>query len=370
MAFLLINPEFITLGNVNSFLFAVNLMRHTLIFSCLLLFSLNSLAVDGERLYADNCAICHGSHGTGGVGIPLSLPEFIQQTPVEYLKRSIRFGRPGRIMPAFPNLSENEINAIVKHIHSWNPDISSPPWNDNPVTGNSEKGKQLYDQYCSECHHKNGAGGRGTGVMFSRPKELPIIAPALGNAGFLQSASDHMIKNVIVQGRIHTPMPAATKFNLTDNDVNDIVSYIRSLQTPLQSTQQSPEEEPPALIYESSYDFDQTVQNVKRAAVGMNFRLIRDQRLDNGFISEDKEDKHYMMVYFCNFKFLYDALALDPRVGLFLPCRVTVVEQDNVVKVMSINPKRLSRLFNNNELDQACDEMHKLYTSILEEATL
>ncbi|HEY9050112.1 MAG TPA: c-type cytochrome [Gammaproteobacteria bacterium] len=345
-------------------------MRQKLLFSCLLLFSLNTLAVDGERLYADNCAICHGSHGTGGVGIPLSLPEFIQQTPEEYLVRSIRLGRPGRVMPAFPNLSDADIRAIVKHIHSWNPTISSPPWNETAITGNSDKGKQLYNKFCSECHHENGAGGRGTGVMFSRPKELPIIAPALGNAGFLQSASDHMIKSVIVQGRIHTPMPAASKFKLTDSDVNDIVSYIRSLQSPLISTQQSPEEEPAALIYESSYDFEQTVQNVKRAAVGMNFRLIRDQRLDNGFVSEDKEDKHFMMVYFCNFKFLYDALALDPRVGLFLPCRVTVVEQEGIVKVMSINPKRLSRLFNNNELDQACDEMHKLYTSILEEATL
>jgi len=38
--------------------------------------------------------------------------------------------------------------------------------------------------------------------------------------------------------------------------------------------------------------------------------------------------------------------------------------------VMSINPKRLSHLFNNAELDRACDEMYKLYEEILEEATL
>ncbi len=341
-----------------------------ILFSCLLLISINSYAVDGNQLYDDNCAICHGSHGTGGVGIPLSLPEFIQQTPVEYLKRSIRFGRPGRVMPAFPHLSDDEIQAIVQHIQSWNPDTPGPDWNETPVIGDASKGKQLYNRFCSECHHENGAGGRGTGVMFSRPKELPIIAPALGNAGFLQSASDHMIKTIILQGRVHTPMPSAARLKLSESDVNHIVSYIRSLQTPLQSTQQTPEEEPAALIYESSYSFDETIQNVKRAAVGMNFRLIRDQRLDNGFVSEDQEDKHYMMVYFCNFKFLYDALALDPRVGLFLPCRVTVIEQQGKVKVMSINPKRLSRLFNNNELDQACEEMHKLYTSILEEATL
>ena len=64
------------------------------------------------------------------------------------------------------------------------------------------------------------------------------------------------------------------------------------------------------------------------------------------------------------------ALALDPRVGLFLPCRVTVVERDGKVLVMSINPKRLSHLFNNAELDRACEEMFQVYSDILEEATL
>ena len=56
--------------------------------------------------------------------------------------------------------------------------------------------------------------------------------------------------------------------------------------------------------------------------------------------------------------------------GLFLPCRVTVVETDQGVQVMSINPQNLSRLFNNNELDEACQKMHDLYAEIIEEATL
>ena len=77
-----------------------------------------------------------------------------------------------------------------------------------------------------------------------------------------------------------------------------------------------------------------------------------------------------MMVYFCNFKFLDDVLKIDPRVGLFLPCRVTVVQQGDQVLVMTINPKRLSYLFNNRELDAACDEMTELYEAILEESTL
>ena len=37
---------------------------------------------------------------------------------------------------------------------------------------------------------------------------------------------------------------------------------------------------------------------------------------------------------------------------------------------MAINPKYLSRLYNNAELDKPCEEMFQTYQAILEEATL
>jgi cytochrome c oxidase cbb3-type subunit 3 len=55
---------------------------------------------------------------------------------------------------------------------------------------------------------------------------------------------------------------------------------------------------------------------------------------------------------------------------MFLPCRVTILETAGKVQVMSVDPKVLSRLFNNSELNRLCDEMTTSYTAILEEATL
>jgi cytochrome c oxidase cbb3-type subunit 3 len=338
---------------------------------CLLFFfASGTLAEDGEALYEAHCAICHGSDGTGGVGVPLAMPDFLRQSSDRYLRHTIREGRPGRIMPAFNHLSDAQIDSIVHYIRHWAPDIEAPRWSQAPVTGDSLKGQQLYTQHCQVCHGKQGRGGKGTGVMFSRKKDLPIMAPAIGNPGFLHAASDQMIRNIIVNGRPGTPMQAAANLGLDDSDVNHLVSYIRSLQDRPEDHSMDVSKEPAALIYESDYSFEETIANVKRAAKGMNFRLIRDQPLDQGLVKHGQESRHHMMVYFCNFEFLYQALAIDPRAGLFLPCRVTVVEQDGKVKVMSINPKRLSRLFNNNQLDHACDEMYRLYSSILEEATL
>lgn len=344
---------------------------HALLLVCLCLFSATAFAAaDGARLYGQHCAVCHGENGNGGVGVPLALPGFQATVDDAYLRETIRRGRPGRVMPAFSRLSDAEVAAIVGHIRSWRKDATVPTFQPGRITGDAKKGAALFAQRCAACHGERGAGGAGTGVTFSRPRDLPIIAPALNNPGFLAAASDAQIKATLMQGRAGTPMVSFLEQGLSERDIDDLVSHVRSFADQNAPPAPAAQAEPAVLVMESSYTFEETVDAVKRAAVGKNFRLIRDQLLEDGLFPPDRQNARQMMVYFCNFKFLYDALALDPRVGLFLPCRVTVVERDGKVLVMSINPKRLSRLFNNAALDRACDEMYRLYTEILEEATL
>lgn len=324
---------------------------------------------DGGHLYRQNCAACHGAEGKGGVGVPLSLSDFLAGVPDSYLYKTIKHGRPGRVMPAFSNLSNSEVNAIVAHIRSWGP--GQPRLSMKKVEGEAAKGKLLFGNYCASCHGARGEGGAGTGVTFSRPRNLPIIAPALNNPGFLNAASDQMIKHTLMKGRQGTPMVSMLKMGLKEQDINDIVSYVRSFEKQERaSTSIQLEAESPVLVYESSYDFKTTLENVKKAAIGKNFRIIREQYLNEGMVSAGEENKTQKIIYFCNFNLINDALVIDPRVGLFMPCRITVVEHKGVVKVMSINPKYLSPLFNNSYLNNACTEMYKTYEEILEEATL
>ncbi|MCW9004702.1 MAG: cytochrome c, partial [Gammaproteobacteria bacterium] len=148
------------------------LQKTTLLFF-LFFTSLSCLADRGETLYDDNCAICHGHKGTGGVGIPLGLTSFLQQAPDEYLRRTIRIGRPGRIMPSFYRLSDKDIDAIITYIRSWKK-TTIPAWDTTRITGDASAGKQLFNKHCISCHGENGQGGKGTGMMFSRPRDLPI----------------------------------------------------------------------------------------------------------------------------------------------------------------------------------------------------
>lgn len=325
---------------------------------------------DGKQLYEFHCSACHGEDGRGGVGVPLALPGFLNTVPDQYLHKTIRFGRPGRVMPPFKTLTNSEISAIVQLIRSWSPG-AAVTYPDNPVHGNKRKGATLYAKNCAGCHGSKGEGGQGTGVTYSRPRDLPIIAPALSNSGFLASANDQMIKSTLMKGRKGTPMPSFLEQGLSEKDIDDIVSYVRSFETVAKSSQNRLEPPmSPILSYESSYDFEETVENLKQAAIGANFRIIREQHLNAGITKPEHEDKQKMIIYFCNFNTLNQALAIDSRVGLFLPCRVTVVKHKDKVMVMSINPKLLSTFFNNRELDQLCQEMYETYRAILEEATL
>ena len=327
-------------------------------------------APDGGALYASHCSACHGDKGGGGVGVPLSLPSFLESVDDNFLAKTIRYGRPGRVMPAFSKLSDAQLDAIVGHIRGWSKK-PAPHFSMQPVPGDAVHGRELYASYCASCHGADGEGGKGTGVTFSRRRDLPIIAPALNNPGFLTAVSDEMIRHTLQYGREGTPMRSFLVQGLSEQDIDDLVSHVRSFAVQqVAPVKHSVEISETVIAAESSYTLEETVENLKAALVGQNFILIRTDTLEHGLVPEGEENQQEVILHFCNFSFLFDALTVDPRVGMFLPCRVTVIEKAGKVTVSAINPLYLSHLFNNAELDEFCEKMHGLYSAIIEDATL
>ncbi len=337
--------------------------------SLLLAATLNSAPPDGARLFNENCAACHGSTGEGGVGVPLSLASFQASVDDAYLRTTIRLGRPGRVMPAFRRLHDDEVNALVAYIRSWTGN-KPPKLIPAGAPGDPTRGARLFAGRCAVCHGENGQGGQGTGVTMSRPRNQPILAPGLNNPGFLAAASDSVIKTTLVRGRAGTPMRSFLKQGLSERDINDIVAYVRSFQKlPPPASATVLKADDPDIIRVSPYGVEETVDKLKTAIAAANMRLIRVQYLDDGFVPAGQENRQQVIVYSCDFGFLNEALKVDPRIGMFLPCRVTVLKDHGKVLVMSVNPKRLSAIFNNSELNQLCDRMYKTYVGIIEEAT-
>lgn len=326
-------------------------------------------AADGATLYTRHCAACHGATGSGGVGVPLSLPDLHAVIDDRYLQETIRLGRPGRVMPAFKQLADDEVNAIVRHVRSFAKPASST-LKIKPPQGNASRGEALYAKHCAACHGARGEGSHGTGVTFSRPREMPVLAPALNNAGFLAAASDSVIKKTLVHGRTGTPMPSFSKQGLTNQNIDDIVAFVRSFgkQLPAATATTAASQEPAILQRTSTRSVAETTERIKEIMTNYNMRIIRAVPFNQGMVDPRDENSQSMIVDGCDFGFLNQALAIDPRVGLFLPCRVSITQHQDKVLVMTINPKRLSTIFNNAELNQMCDEMYKLYNDMLDEA--
>ncbi|MGD9507009.1 MAG: cytochrome c [Geminicoccaceae bacterium] len=71
---------------------------------------------EGEPLYRSNCAACHGAEGQGGAGPALA--GYARLEAVGTVATQIVHG--GAYMPAFGNLSDDQIAAIATYIrNSW-----------------------------------------------------------------------------------------------------------------------------------------------------------------------------------------------------------------------------------------------------------
>ena len=84
-------------------------------------------------------------------------------------------------------------------------------------------------------------------------------------------------------------MTSFAKQGMSEKQLNDIVAYIRSLQSSL--SDQKKAEQPPAYFkYESSEPMEETLEALKAAAVGANFRIIREKHFEQGYVEKGKED--------------------------------------------------------------------------------
>jgi cytochrome c oxidase cbb3-type subunit 3 len=339
------------------------------LFSAGLLVLLPSLvlgAPDGAALYSEHCSACHDDQGQGGIGLPLHV-EMLGQASDAYLAETIRVGRPGRVMPAFDDLQVQEIDAIVSFLRSWS-DAPAAVYTDAQAIGDAARGAQLFDRFCAECHGEQAAGGSGTGVTLSRERSFFVMPPALANPGFLASAPDAMILRIISEGRTWAGMPPFEEV-LSEQDRQDLVVYLRQL-----GARPEPDNEPVSSVLaytmESPNDFETTLEDLRNSLSGNNFRIFPERFIEQGLIDEFSHNTRQVQVRFCNFRELYNMLNLEPRLGVILPCAITVLEQeDGTVLLIAPNMRAQARLFNNDQLERLAGVMEGIILEVMEEAT-
>nr|WP_238786899.1 cytochrome-c oxidase, cbb3-type subunit III [Ferrimonas lipolytica] len=163
----------------------------------------------GQRLFLQNCALCHGSDARGSRGFPnLTDADWLYGGSPETIKASLLHGRNGMMPPkgGLP-IDDAEVPALVEYVRS----LSGTP-HDKLM---ASEGLASYQKGCFACHGMAGEGNQALG------------APALNDTVWLYGSGRADITHSIVNGR-SGKMPAWDKV-LGEDKVHLITAYVYSL---------------------------------------------------------------------------------------------------------------------------------------------
>lgn len=121
-------------------------------------------AQKGTALFKQNCAACHGENARGAEG-----PNLVRSVVVlhdekgESIGAVVKSGRPQGGMPAFPNLTQEQIYDIAEYLHQQvylaaNRGLYQQEYagQRSQSTGNAQKGKIFFADHCASCHSASG----------------------------------------------------------------------------------------------------------------------------------------------------------------------------------------------------------------------
>jgi ubiquinol-cytochrome c reductase cytochrome c subunit len=167
----------------------------------------------GAKLFAANCATCHGMHLEGTsegptlIGVGAAAVQFQVSTGRMPLAAS---GPQAQEKP--PQFTDEQVTALYSFVASVSPGPGIPDSKYLDGKGDVAAGGELFRINCAMCHNIAGAGGALTEGKY---------APALGGVSAL-----HAYEAMITGPQ---NMPVFNDLNLTPKDKQDIITYLKFL---------------------------------------------------------------------------------------------------------------------------------------------
>jgi len=226
------------------------------------------VAPDGQRLFAVNCAPCHGQSVafSGSAedlrqvisqgGLHLSMPPWRQRLSQDQLQVLAEYVVDPLNVPSGADLFQQYCSECHGDRIPDSPDIATamqtiseggahetmPVWGDiltsaqldalvsfteSAARGTStEVGQVLFAQYCSGCHGEFGEGG-------PNPARVGDVIAPISSAEYLRTRDDITLRSIISQGQPNFGMsPFGSSYGgpLDDEQVDAIVAFLRSWQ--------------------------------------------------------------------------------------------------------------------------------------------
>ncbi|WP_263078585.1 cytochrome-c oxidase, cbb3-type subunit III [Endozoicomonas sp. Mp262] len=164
----------------------------------------------GQRIYMNNCALCHTSDARGTFGFPnLTDNDWLYGGTPDAIKTTLLMGRQGQMPAWVAIIGEKGVNQVTHYVRTLSR-LETRASNETLAAG-----KAIYDTTCSVCHAPDGTGNQALG------------APNLTNNTWLYGSSHEQIAYTIRSGR-NGVMPA-WKDILGEEKVHLVAAYVYSL---------------------------------------------------------------------------------------------------------------------------------------------
>jgi cytochrome c oxidase cbb3-type subunit 3 len=162
----------------------------------------------GQRLFANSCAMCHGSDGRGARGFPnLADDDWLYGGSFDSIMQTLENGRAGAMPVMVGGLDDKAIGELVVYVQSMSGQKADPVMAAN--------GKKNYDMLCIACHGLDGSGNQALG------------SPRLNDDIWLYGGEPETIRETLTMGR-NGNMPAH-KDLLSEDRRRLLTAYVLSL---------------------------------------------------------------------------------------------------------------------------------------------
>ncbi|ALM51577.1 cytochrome-c oxidase, cbb3-type subunit III [Halomonas huangheensis] len=178
-----------------------------------------------ERIFLNNCAICHGTSARGGYGFPnLTDSDWLYGGDPAAITHTIEKGRSG-MMPAWQQLGEEGIEDVTQFVLSLSGVAEDKQ--------RASQGETVFASTCVGCHSPDGTGNQALGAPDLTDETWLYQAPG-------QSVADS-VRQTLRHGR-NGKMPAQARW-IGEERVHLVAAYVYSLGHQQERAPSSPGQE-------------------------------------------------------------------------------------------------------------------------------
>lgn len=118
----------------------------------------------------------------------------------------------------------------------------------------------------------------------------------------------------------------------------------------------------------TKYSFVEAEQKIREALKEKGFGILTEIDLKATLKAKlDKDIQPYKILGACNPNFAFQALQQEEKIGIMLPCNVTIIENKNgTVDVSIMNPVAAFEIMNNKAVEPFAKEVKSILEAALE----